>query len=220
MLVSKLLSECSAKLIDTGNTRWTAAELLDYYNMGSRVICSLDHSAYVVRSIVSLTTGTFQTLPNSGNRLVQVTRNMGTSGVSPGRNITLVNKEIFDRTYPGWAVDTAATQVIHYMYDASSPRFWYCYPQSNGTGTVEIIYSATPTDSTDTSLSILLKPNFIPALYEYILYMAYDKDSDNPNSAQKASLHSNNFKQMLGGNNASDMDNNPNLLETPPMRKK
>jgi hypothetical protein len=220
MLVSKLLTEVASQLIDTSNTRWTSQNLLDYYNMGVRTICTIDHSAYTSRIVMGLSSGTYQQIPTAANRIIQITRNMGTSGIDAGRNITLVNKEIFDRCYPGWAVDTQATQVIHFMYDGASPREFFVYPPNDGTGTIEMIYSATPTDVTDTNTNILLNANYIPALYEYIMFMAFDKDSDNPNSQQRAMTHAQNFQNLTGGNLKSDLENNPNQLEIPPMRKK
>jgi len=219
MLVSKLLSECSNILIDAGNTRWTASELLDYYNMCVRILTTLIPSCYTVTTVISLDSGTRQTLPAGANSLIQVTKNMGTSGIDEGRGVSLVNREIFDRTYPGWTVDTAAEAIIHYMYDGNDPYQFHVYPSSDGTGTVEIIYSATPTDVTDSSDTILLRSDYIPIIYEGVLWFAFTKDSDSPNSSAKATEHKENYRQLILAKGGSDLNSNPNLVEIPQMRK-
>ena len=220
MLVSKLLTECSNILIDSGNTRWTASELLDYYNMAVRLVTILAPESYTTTEVLTMVAGARQTLPGESNRLVAVIQNMGTSGVDEGRGITLVNKEIMDRTYPGWAIDANSETVIHYMYDGNKPNEFYIYPANDGTGTVRLTYSLTPDDVTDTSDTILLKPDYIPSLFEAILWYAFTKDSDNPNSAQKAEVHKATLRNLIVAKGGVDMEANPNLNEVPPMRKK
>ena len=61
---------------DTSNIRWTTAELLFWLNDAQREIALLKPDATATNTTITLATGTKQSVPSGGNRLLKVVRNM------------------------------------------------------------------------------------------------------------------------------------------------
>ena len=77
---TNLLSRVKDTLQDTSSVRWTEAELLRYINDAQREIVNFIPEASAVTTNVQLVTGTLQTLPTNGLRLIKITRNMSGTG--------------------------------------------------------------------------------------------------------------------------------------------
>ena len=78
---ANLLSRIKDTLQDTTSVRWPEAELLRYINDAQREIVNFRPDSSATTANVQLVTGTKQTLPSGGLRLIKLTRNMdGTSG--------------------------------------------------------------------------------------------------------------------------------------------
>jgi hypothetical protein len=220
MLVSELLSQVSVLLIDdTSNTRWANAELLDYYNDGGKIIVSHKLQANATTSSEVMVSGVKQTLPTGGLGLIEAVRNMGTDGVTAGRALTVINKEILDRTFPNWVTETATSAVDHYMYTSRNPDVYYVCPPSDGTGYLELVYGIAPTvvaigDIGTTNVE--LSDDYINVLLDYILWRAFSKDSDSPNSMQRAASHKAAWERALGITSQAETSTAPAATVIPP----
>ena len=134
---ANLLSRIQDTLQDTTSVRWPEAELLRYINDAQREIVNFRPESSATTANVQLVTGTKQTLPSGGLRLIKIVRNMdGTSGGASGkRAIRIVNVDILNTQEPNWHDASAAagdaahgTSVKHYIFDEDDPRNYYVYP--------------------------------------------------------------------------------------------
>lgn len=198
-----LIDKATLLLFDATHVRWGATELLGWLNDGQRAIAALRHDAYVVTESMALVAGTKQALPTAGHVLVEVTRNMGASGTTPGRAIRPARMDEMNRQYPDWHTAPQAAVVENLLYDTRVPKVFYVFPPSDGTGKVEIMYSAAPSDITAPSV-ITLDDIFAGALLDFMLYKAYSKDGEVPGAASRAVAHYQAFEAALGGSAQAD----------------
>ncbi len=191
--VQSVIDRVQTTLQDTTGIRWPVAdELVLWINDAQREIALLKPDASATNATITLVTGTKQSIPSAGNRLLRVVRNMSAaSGGTGKRSIRLVSREILDAQTPDWhdptvTGDAAHTSVVkHYMYDEQDPRNFYVYPGVSGSAYVEIVYSANPsTVGINDDLSI---PDiYANAVMNYALYMAYMKDAEYAGNRQRA----------------------------------
>lgn len=177
ILASTIIDNAGRQLFDVDNIKWSRAELLSYLNDGQRAIVSIVPEATGTTTVVSLVAGVKQTLPSDGWTLLEVTRNMGLDGATPGRAVKYADRAILDETNPTWySAAAVATQTI-YMYNVRDRMSFYVYPPSLGTNKVEIIYSKIPADVLESSV-ISIADVYSPALLDYILFRAYSKNAE------------------------------------------
>ena len=202
--VGFLVSSVEKKIQDEGNDDWSESDLIGLYNLTLREIVSLDPKAYTITSNELMISGVEQTIPTAGIALVDVIRNMGTDGAIAGDMVREIPLSVLDDFYPGWAAETATTAIEHYTRIDGIKNKFYTYPQSDGTGYLELKYSATPTTTTyDTdnvwqSRVIPLDDNYVDSLINGMLYRAYEDDSDLPGNAQRSEMYKTRFMQTLG----------------------
>jgi hypothetical protein len=188
---------------DNTSVRWPVAELVRYLNDGQREVVLYRPDSMVTDATVTLVAGAKQALPSNGSKLIDVIRN--TSGNK--RSVRMTNRNILDTQSPNWYNLTGVTEVLHYMYDPRDPKVFYVYPPAASTGaSVELVYSAYPSDITepaDGALYTAVTGNIsLPDIYgnvlaDYILYRAYTKDSEYAGNAQRAQAHYGAFQAAL-----------------------
>tara|TARA_Y100000592_G_scaffold94584_1_gene159586 strand:- start:35 stop:763 length:729 start_codon:yes stop_codon:yes gene_type:complete len=228
---ANLLSRVKDILQDTTSVRWPEAELLRYLNDAQREIVNYRPESSATTSNIQLVTGTKQSLPSGGLRLIKVTRNMSdaSGGATGKRAIRIINVDILNTQEPDWndpnvAGDAAhGTVVKHYIFDEDDPRNFYVYPGVAGNAFVEIVFSNSPTDLANTSAVISVDDIYANAIMDYVLFRAYQKDSEYAGNAQRANQHYQLFMNCIGqGNQASallDPNNDPvsNIGAVPPV---
>ena len=188
---------------DNTSVRWPVAELVRYLNDGQREVVLYRPDSMVTNATVALVAGAKQAVPTNGSKLIDVIRNTG----GTKRSVRMTVRNILDTQSPNWYNLTGVTEVLHYMYDARDPKVFYVYPPAASTGaSVEIVYSAYPTDITepaDGALYTAVTGNIsLPDIYgnvlaDYILYRAYTKDSEYAGNAQRAQAHYGAFQAAL-----------------------
>ncbi len=140
MIVSAILDRVSEVLQDKGRVTWIESDLLAWFNEAQRAVAQVRADASSVIGNITLVAGTKQTLPTGGRRLIDVRRNMGTDGATPGRVIDLIAEDDLDRFNPDWHTDTAAAVILNYMVHDMVPGTFYVYPQTDGITRVEAAY--------------------------------------------------------------------------------
>jgi hypothetical protein len=188
---------------DNTSVRWPVAELVRYLNDGQREVVLYRPDSMVTNATVALVAGAKQAVPTNGSKLIDVIRN--TAGTK--RSVRMTVRNILDTQSPNWYNLAGVTEILHYMYDARDPKVFYVYPPAASTGaSVEIVYSAYPTDITepaDGALYSAVTGNIsLPDIYgnvlaDYILYRAYTKDSEYAGNAQRAQAHYGAFQAAL-----------------------
>tara|TARA_R100001163_G_scaffold29218_1_gene23304 strand:+ start:450 stop:1160 length:711 start_codon:yes stop_codon:yes gene_type:complete len=203
---ANLITRAQDTLQDTTSVRWPEAELLRYINDAQREIVNFRPEASSKTANLQLVTGTLQSLPTEGLRLIKVTRNMSdaSGGATGARAIRLVSVDILNTQEPDWnnpsvSGDAAhGTNVKHYVFDEDDPRRFYVYPGVSGNAYVEIVYSKSPTDLGNTSATIDLDDTYGNAIVDYVLFRAYLKDAEYAGNQQRAGQHYQLFTTSLG----------------------
>lgn len=214
---ASLITRAATLIQDATAVRWPRTELLDWLNDGQREVVLLKPEASVTNAATVLTASTTrQTLPSTGIQLIDITRNMGAGGATPGQAIRLVSREVLDAQVNTWHSDANSGGYIkHYTYDPRDPRVFYVYPKAPASAWyVELVYSSSPTDTTDggSPSAIGVDDTYANALLDYMLYRAYSKDAEYAQNAQLAVAHYSAFQNSLGVKSQNDMSHNPNLV--------
>lgn len=208
-----IIEKAQIVLQDTTGVRWPAeTELLGWLNDGQREVVIYKPNACTRNKAVQLVAGTKQTLPEDGIMLIDVVRNMGTDGATPGRSVRIVMREILDAQMPDWHASAASQTVKHYMFAGLDPRTFYVYPPQPGaqTGYVELVYAASPTDATFDG-AIALDDIYQNILVDYILYRAYSKDTEYAADQNRAAAHQSAYLAGLTGKVKVEAGSNPNI---------
>jgi len=191
-------------LQDTTHIRWPLAEKLQYITDAVREVCFYKPDACVKTAVVNLVAGTKQGLPAEGTTLIDIVRNMGVGGATPGAAPRAVTRDILDAQMPGWHASTPAAEVKHYVFDPQNQRVFYVYPPqpATGQGSLELVYSAEPANATENG-TLDLDGTWLPAIVNYALYRCYSKDAEYAANANLAAAYYQAFNaQMVGRTNA------------------
>lgn len=197
-------------LQDTTNVRWTVPELLSWLNDGQREVVIYRPDAASVVANMPLVAGTRQNIPSAGHQLLDVVRNMGAGGSTPGRAIRKVPQNQLDATVPNWHSASQVGEILHYVYDPRVPRQFYVYPPANGSTQIEIKYAASPADVAAVGNTITIDDIYQNALIDYIMYRAYSKDFELTGNMERANRHYQAFTAALGVKSATDAATQPN----------
>lgn len=200
-------------LQDTTGVRWPDSELLDWLNDGQREIVLYKPNAFIKNLAVRMAGGTKQSLPADGVQLIDVVRNMGTNGTTPGRAVRITMREVLDSQLPDWHSETPNSVVKHYVYSLLDPKNFYVYPPqpAAGQGYIELVYGASPADTTLVG-TITLDDIYQNVLVDYILYRAYSKDTEYAADQNRAAAHQNAYIAALTGKAKVEVGANPNSM--------
>ena len=188
----------------TTPVRWDKASLLVSLNDAQRQIVKFKPEAYVITAAVATVAGTKQAIPATGVHLIDITRNMGTAGTTPGKVIRRCSRAELDEERPDWHTDTPKAVAKHFMFDPKNPRVYYIYPPqpATGMGYVEMAYAAAPADVVvadwSGSTAISLDDLYAIDIYHWILYVAYAKDATHAANSTRAIAYYQAFLQGLG----------------------
>jgi len=211
IIAQSITTKAATILQDPTHVRWPEAELLEWLNEGQRQIALVRPDASVVIGNITMAQGTKQTLPAGGLRLLDVTRNMGVSGSSPGKAIRLVDREILDTQLPSWHVATAVAAFDHFIFDQRNPRTFFVYPPADSSGAkVESIYSVAPAEVL-IGAAITLDDIYEAALLDWICYRAYCKDAEYAGNQDRAGVHMQAFMGALQVKTMVDVGTSPNV---------
>lgn len=220
--VNSVIDRVQTVLQDTTGVRWpVVTELVLWINDAQREIALLKPDASAVNETITLVDGTKQSIPNDGNRLLKVVRNMSAASGGEGRrSVRLVDREVLDAQTPDWhdpnvTGDPEHTNIVkHYLYDEANPRNFYVYPGVSGDAYLEIIYSGNPSTVAEGG-NLSIPDIFANAVLNYVLYMAYMKDAEFAGNNQRASTHYQLFTASVNGKGAVDAITNPNMERRP-----
>jgi hypothetical protein len=199
--VATLIETAGIILQDASQVRFPQAELMTFLNDAQREIVLHRPDSKTVNASVTCVAGSKQSLPSTGLRLVDVVRNDG------GRAITQIARKILDETLPDWHNKTADSvkKIEHFVYDSADPKSFYLYPNATTSMDIEIIYSIAPSDITySSSVTISLDDIYANAILDYMLYRAYQKDSEYAGNADRSMMHYSSFANALGMKSRAD----------------
>ena len=173
----QIVDRAAQTLYDETNIQWSTDELLRHLSDAQRAAVLHLPEINPVASVVPLIAGTRQMIPADGFKLIDVVRNMGEDGQTPGRAIRMIDRSALDHTNEEWHVVTESQPVKHFAYDTRDRRGFYVFPGGFAPLLrIEIIYAAAPPELTDLSRTIGLDDVYQPVLLSYMLHRAYAKD--------------------------------------------
>ena len=205
-----IINKAVIQLNDISSVRWTRAELLGWLNDGQRQIAIIQPNSSNYVTSIKLTAGTLQTIPSDGWMLLDVYRNMGTDGATPGRAIRITSKEMIDQFNPDWHSDYPTSAATNFIFDIQNQTGFWVYPPSNGTGYVQINYSRIPAPLTVEAQSIAINDAYQTVLLDYIMYRACSKDAEYAPGLQLSAAYWEAFSTAIGAKNMAESGSSKN----------
>lgn len=208
----EILSRVAKTLFDETNTRWVEAELLEYLADAQKEIVLLKPTAYTKNESVQLVPGTIQTLPTGGVALVDIGGNMGADGLTPGRDVSQIDRTALSASRPDWRSSTASLIARHFIYDDRDPVHFEIYPpRPSPAGYVQISFAAEPPAIADTNSVIQLSEIYDTPLYYLVLSRAFTKSTGTQDFV-KASNYLQIAHQLVTGRKTTKRELHPEQL--------
>lgn len=249
VLVKDVLRQVSLALSDTNPqfTRWTEWELVGWLNEAQRVIVKYLPYACARVDAIKLQPGTRQsiarllpaaikpgdgvalTAPVVGAAVQALVCNMGADGLTPGRAIRLVERDMLDAADPMWHRSTGKA-VTQYVYDPRNPQHFYVTPgvPANVDVWVQVDYIAEPAPvpapapgqslyafEGNNEQQLSLDDRFSDDLFNYLMARAYMKDAEVSANAGLMAAHVNLFTASINAQSMAVLGINPNLKMLP-----
>lgn len=205
-----IISRAGQILMDEDHIRWTVPELLQWINDGASEIIVRRPGARAISKVIPLVAGTRQAIPERGVQLLDLVRNMGMDGATPGRAIRRTDRQLLDDQQPDWHSIRRATAIKHYTFDDRSPKEFYVYPPVVAGAQVEALYSELPPVVEQAADMVDLGPEYMTPLLSYVAYRAFIKDSEFANG-NVATLHYQAFNDAMSSTVRNAVDNSPNM---------
>jgi len=211
VLASAIIDRVRTQLIDERVTqRWGDEELLRWLSDGQRTVVAMSPSLGEVTESLQLTEGTKQTLPAGTLMLLDIQRNMGADGETPGRAVRPVTRELMDGMNPSWHAAARSSTISNYIYDPQRPRVYYVYPPSTGLTYLEVSRAANPAEITTTTDLLVVDDLYQTALFDYVMFRAHQKDSDYAAGEGKAQVYLQLFMAFMGQHEGAKLAESPN----------
>lgn len=194
---------------DRSQPRWPDEELVRWINDSRMAIITRRPQACSQIATVALVSGTKQTIPADGVVLLDVIRNMGTNGNTPGRAIRRTDRQGIDDMQLYWHKASPSSEVSQYTFDDRMPKDFYVYPPAKDGVQVELAYAKIPQAITEIGGNLEIGLESMDAVVNYVAYRAKSKDSEYANAAEAAAYYGA-FNDALGVQNQSATAQSPN----------
>lgn len=210
LTVGSVVDRVARLLYDQTNIKWSRSELLEHINAAQRVVALASPTTGSTISVVQLVAGSRQVIPVNGWLLLDVIRNMGVNGITPGRAVRVISRRLLESYNPNWQSTTPSSITQSYWFDPQDQTGYFVYPPSDGTGHLEINYSSAPDTLTSESQTMTLPDVADAAVINFVCFRALSKVSEFGNP-QLAAGYLEAFNQLLGAKYTAEQANNPNL---------
>ena len=110
------------QLNDVDKVTWGETELIAALNQALAMLIGVRPDASAKVAELACVSGTRQTLPDDGLRLLKVVRNIKTGGLA-GRAVRLMNMNDLDSIAPDWHSEPEKDSIKEYMFDERSPIY-------------------------------------------------------------------------------------------------
>lgn len=174
---------------------------LDLLNDGQRTVALVRPDATATTESVALAAGSKQSLAAGRNRLLDVVRNTGADGLTPGRAIRFTDHATLRDTNPNWHTTADGAAVREVIYDdKKNPSIYYVFPPAAGKY-IEIVAAVTPTDIADIDVEtadISLPDLYAGPMQAWMLHRYYCMATQSQNQFQRAWQYFSSFFQQLG----------------------
>ena len=185
-------------LNDADHTRWKLEELLGWLNEALQALAKRKPTSYVKTEAAPTVAGAMQTLPAGGVALVEIQHNIDDTG-APSGAIVPVDRKLLDIEDPAWTSATAADDAVNYVYDGAAPHVYFLYPPRPAAAPRDVMlsYAASPPPVT-LAAQLPVDDVWEPALVDFILYRAFNKEAEYAGPEGRAAEHYAAFRQATG----------------------
>jgi len=199
---------------DTGYDRVSTTTWIKYLNAGIRALILVRPDAGAVTESITLSAGIRQTVASDVLRLLDITRNMGTDGLTAGKIITAASRKHIDYSNLLWPAASGETVVDNFSYDKENPLVFYVTPPVHATTVVQVeaVFSQLPTAVSATGDSTGTNDVFFEALVTYMLYKAFVADDEDVEFS-KGMTFLQNFFNLLQVESAASVAAGPETKE-------
>lgn len=189
--------------------RWTDAELIRWINDSRMAILTRDPSMCSKVANFTLVGGTYQTIPADGVQLLDIIRNMGIDGLTPGRAIRRTDRQAIDDYDLYWHAATPSAEISQFTYDDRTAKVFFVLPPAVAGTKILGSYAAIPAEITALVDSLDLDLEGMDAVVNYVCYRAKSKDSEYANAAEAAAFYGA-FNDALGVTRQGQAATSPN----------
>lgn len=209
LLARSIVERASELAQDEDNILWSTAQALEWVNDAQRAVALQRPDSYTTVQSLQLSPGTQQQI--AGERLLDVIRNMGEDGLTPGLAVRLVDRGAKDEFEPDWHTETPGTFILEYIYDDRAPRIFYVSPPVHPTTAVfvETTEERAPPGLATLDTAIVLEDTYAPALIEWVCYRFFSRDSEETPEQTRANTHFEKFFALLGKKLDADLAASP-----------
>ncbi len=208
MQCSIVLAQVRYSLNDPSAATWSdSTHLIPALNDALRALVSVRPDAASTTAVRLLSSGTQQSIPTDGTRLLRVIRNAGEDGLSStGRAIRRVSLDTMDASMPTWHGATGQAEIREYSYDERVPREFWVYPPVAASPTIGVVltYVKTLTAITATSDTFPVDEFYAPAVEAFMLYRLMGGDDESSPNYQAAQAQFAAFQTLLGLKSGGD----------------
>lgn len=203
-----VINDVRDALRDPVKVSWPDPLLLAYLSQALLALTGIRPDAFVVNAVLKLEAGSKQTLPVNGLRLMGLLFNADDANKPVAPAIRHIEQLSLDDVLTSWLSQNPELVCHEYWYNETDPkRFWTNPVQNN----VKVIanYVASPARVTDGATPFPIDDSFIPAIQEWMLYLAWRSDDEKSPTAQRALTHRQAFFDLLGVKAAADVSVSP-----------
>jgi hypothetical protein len=194
------------------HVRWPMEELSGYLTEAMRTVVLLRPDANAVTLPVLLEPGsTRQSIPKDGARFLNIVRNMGADGQTPGLPVTSVAMDDLNATSLSWHAAEVSSVVDHFVFDEAVPTLFYVTPPPTGSVYVDLAYARIPGRVEDLEQVLELNPVWAEPLREYVMFRAYGRNDASVEDMSKAERHLSRFFLILGEEAKAKLAFSPNM---------
>lgn len=219
--VGPILERVSANALnDPDNDTWPLDDLRAFLSEGQRAAVLLRPEVNPDTRVVDAVAGTRQSIPDDAYVLLDVVRNIGSDGTTPGRVVTPAERSALDQTDPNWhSADNADDETINWIYDIRNRKTFYVYPaQPAAPGKLEIVVARQPRQILTVAEAAMtadareaaglprddvlgIDDIYEPALIFFLLHRAFAKDTPHASAGMpRSSQYFDWFVTLITGN--------------------
>lgn len=185
MDVQPLINQARRLIVDAGALKRVAdASLLEYLNDGLRYCVAVN--PYTLTGRVDWETGAEPTAYHTLLSAASVVLPEGAQAVLfviDVPELTLTDEKVLTLEVPGWRVTTATGTVRNWIRSADSSVGFYTYPAAEPYTVLQADCCLEPAEALSTDDDLVgLRPEYQPALINYIVSRALAEDADNVNN--------------------------------------
>lgn len=195
-------------LNDVDMIRYPHSERIDWMNEAIVAIANRQPESQTVTAYLQLDSGSKQTLPEGGVKVLEVRNNLAGGG-EEGQAITQTTLTEMDAAAPGWRTGTRKDVVRQFMFDDRDPKQFWVWPPVNGGTIIDIAYLRLPPRITESDPYLPIPDEFAEAVLNFVAYRCTLKDSEYANGNTAAGFYQA-FLAALGQKEESEMKASPN----------